>query len=107
MEQSGPAFTSYLCIGIIDCALMNIFIPSPLRSYTKEKAEVHASGSTIGELLNDLNRQFSGVRVRMIVELDRIRPHIKIFVNQEQITSLDERLHSKDELLIVCALSGG
>jgi sulfur-carrier protein len=107
MEQSGPTFTAYLCAGIIDCALMNIFVPSPLRSYTKEKAEVQASGSTIGELLNDLNRQFSGIRFRMIDEQDRIRPHIKIFVNREQITSLSAKLQSHDEILIICALSGG
>jgi hypothetical protein len=43
----------------------------------------------------------------MIDEQDRIRPHIKIFVNREQAASLCATLGAADEVLIVAALSGG
>ena len=86
---------------------MNIFVPTPLRSYTKEKSKVDASGETLAALLRDLDQQFPGIRFRMIDEQDQIRTHIKIFVNKEQVHSLSVSLGSNDEVLIVCALSGG
>ena len=59
---------------------MKVLIPTPLRSYTQEK-EVEAQGSTIAELLSDLERRYPGIRFRMIDEQDRMRPHIRFFVN--------------------------
>ena len=86
---------------------MNIFIPSPLRSYTQNKSKVEGTGGTMSELLEDLDRKFPGIRFRMIDEQDQIRTHIKIFVNREQATTLATVLQAKDEVLIICALSGG
>ncbi len=86
---------------------MKVFIPSPLRSYTQERAEVEGAGSTVALLLDDLNRQYSGIRFRMIDEQEQIRTHIKIFVNREQAKSLNTPLKKNDEILIICALSGG
>jgi hypothetical protein len=43
----------------------------------------------------------------MVDEQERIRPHIKIFVNREQAGSLARRLGEADEVLVVAALSGG
>src|SRR5262247_2655137 len=85
----------------------NIHIPSPLLSYTNQRNDVEASGSTIAEILDDLNRQFPGIRFRMIDEQDSIRPHMKIFVNGEQVWMLDTALESSDEVYILQALSGG
>ena len=48
-----------------------------------------------------------GMRFRMIDEQDRIRRHIKIFVNQEQARDLGAALTANDEVVIVGALSGG
>jgi sulfur-carrier protein len=86
---------------------MNIFIPSPLRSYTQEKARVNGSGENLSALLKNLEEQFPGIRFRMIDEQDQIRAHIKIFVNREQAVSLAVSLQRNDEVLILCALSGG
>jgi molybdopterin synthase sulfur carrier subunit len=86
---------------------MNIFIPSPLRSYTQNKSKVEATGGTVSELLENLDRKFPGIRFRMVDEQDQIRTHIKIFVNREQVSALSVPLQTKDEVLIICALSGG
>jgi molybdopterin converting factor small subunit len=43
----------------------------------------------------------------MIDEQDRIRPHIRIFVNGEQVRDLMRPLQATDEVVIVQALSGG
>ncbi len=86
---------------------MRVFIPTPLRSYTGGRGEVAGSGATLGELLDQLNTSSPGIRFRMIDEQDRIRQHIRIFVNREQVRSLDQHLTDADEVQILCALSGG
>jgi molybdopterin synthase sulfur carrier subunit len=86
---------------------MRVLIPTPLRSYTDGRAAVAASGATLAELLEDLNAAFPGIRFRMIDEQDRIRPHIRIFVNREQVFNLATALRVTDEVQILQALSGG
>ncbi len=86
---------------------MKVNIPSPLLTYTNQTKEVDASGSTVADLLADLNRQFPGIRFRMIDEQDSIRPHMRIFVNGEQIWRLDASLEPSDDVHILQALSGG
>jgi sulfur-carrier protein len=86
---------------------MKVYIPSPLLQYTNQENEVRASGATVAELLTDLNRLYPGIRFRMIDEQDSIRPHIKLFVNGEQIRTLDTPLRAADEVQILQALSGG
>jgi sulfur-carrier protein len=86
---------------------MRVFVPTPLRSYTGQQADVEAEGATVGELLMDLERRYPGMRFRMIDEQDAIRPHVRIFVNGEQIWGLETPLRPSDEVQILQALSGG
>ena len=85
---------------------MDVLIPSPLLSYTK-KPHVQANGATLADVIADLDRQFPGIRFRMVDEQDRMRPHIRFFVNQVQSFDLSETVKSDDEVQIVQALSGG
>jgi molybdopterin converting factor small subunit len=85
---------------------MRVLIPSALRSYT-ERSETEASGATLAALLVDLERQYPGIRFRIIDEQDRIRRHIRIFVNGEQVRELTCPLAAAAEVIIVQALSGG
>ena len=85
---------------------MKVLIPSSLRSYT-ERGETDASGATLADVLEDLDRQYTGIRFRMIDEQDRIRRHIRIFVNGVQARDLAQPLAAADEVIIVQALSGG
>ena len=87
--------------------MSTIRVPSPLRSYTGGAAQVRASGATVAALLGELERAHPGMRFRMIDEQDRIRPHIRIFVNQREVKSLDESVAAQDEVHLICALSGG
>lgn len=86
---------------------MRVLIPTPLRSYTGDAAAVTALGRTLEELAADLDHRYPGVRFRVIDEQGQIRPHIKFFVNGAQMRSLAEPLSEADEVMIVCALSGG
>jgi molybdopterin converting factor small subunit len=86
---------------------MRVFIPTPLRSYTAGRSEVEGAGVTVAALLDHLNAKFPGIRFRMIDEQDRIRQHIRIFVNGEPVRRLDAPLQPSDEVQILQALSGG
>ncbi len=86
---------------------MKVLIASPLRSYTAERSWVEAEGCTLAEVLDDLERRFPGIRFRMIDEQERIRRHIRFFVNGAQRFDLAQPLRQSDELCIVQALSGG
>ena len=86
---------------------MNVLIPSNLADYTGHEHRVAASGATLAEALADLDRRYPGIRFRIVSEQDRIRRHVKIFVNREQAKRLDAPLAARDEIMIVCALSGG
>ncbi|HUL64957.1 MAG TPA: MoaD/ThiS family protein [Burkholderiaceae bacterium] len=86
---------------------MQVLIPTPLRSYTNEQRMVEASGATLAALLDDLDRRYPGIRFRMINEQERMRPHIRFFVNGDQVFDLAQSLQPHDEVFIVQALSGG
>ena len=85
---------------------MKVLIPSPLRPYTRQ-SEVEAEGATLAELLSDLDRRFPGLRFRIIDEQDRMRAHMRSFVNGVQVFDIARALHPTDEVQIVQALSGG
>jgi molybdopterin converting factor small subunit len=87
--------------------LNTVLIPSPLRSYTANRAQVQAAGATVAELLGDLDRRYPGIRFRMIDEQDGIRAHIKIFVRGDQVRRLDAPVGAADEVVIITAISGG
>ena len=85
---------------------MKVLIPSPLLSYTG-RSWVEAEGDSLGALLADLDRRYPGIRFRMIDEQDRMRRHVRFFVNGEATFDLQLSLRPTDEVCIVQALSGG
>jgi molybdopterin converting factor small subunit len=85
---------------------VSVLIASPLRSYTGAD-EVEATGATLGALLDDLEVRFPGIRFRMVDEQDRLRKHIRFFINGEVVKDLGHGINPADELCIVQALSGG
>ena len=86
---------------------MKVYIPTPLRSYTGDRSEVEAAGATIAEVLADLDRNYPGIRFRMIDEQDAIRRHIRVWVNKDEARALDIPVTERDAVIIFQALSGG
>ena len=86
---------------------MKVRIPDPLRSYTERQSVVEATGDTVGAVIADLDRRYPGLRFRMVDEQNKIRPHMKVFVNEEAVRDPETRVTQSDELTIMQALSGG
>lgn len=86
---------------------MYVRIPTPLRSYTNGESRVLARGATVDDILMDLDAQFAGFRFRMVDEQNRLRQHIRVFINDDMITNLTDAVGATDEITILQALSGG
>lgn len=86
---------------------MRVRIPTPLRSYTANEANVTAAGTTLAEVLADLDRQFPGIAFRVVDEQGRLRQHMVIWLNDERCRDLTTALDGVDEVVIMQALSGG
>ena len=78
-----------------------------LRSYTGGATVVEVNGTTLGEVLNDLDRRFRGIRFRVVDEQDRLRPHVRFFINGADTREIAAPLCEGDRIYIVGALSGG
>jgi molybdopterin converting factor small subunit len=68
---------------------------------------VPAEGATVEAVLADLERRFPGMRFRMIDEQNRIRQHIRLFVNTHEVKQLTVAVNDNDTVHLICALSGG
>ena len=86
---------------------MRVRIPTPLRSYTAQAANVEAEGATVAEVLADLDRQFPGLRFRVVDEQGQLRANMRLFVNGHGVRDLAHPLAPSDFVAVVLALSGG
>lgn len=90
--------------------MASVRIPTPLRKLTNDLEVVSAAGGTIGELLDNLDKAFPGLRERICDEEGNVRRFVNIFVNDEDIRFLEERatpVKDTDEVSIVPAIAGG
>ena len=90
--------------------MTTIFIPSSLRRYTAGQSKAQVSGGTINDIIEDLERQYPGVKSRLCDDSGRIKRHVNVFVNDEEIRALqgsDTPVSDKDEVSIVPAMAGG
>ncbi len=90
--------------------MVKVRIPTPLRTYTKNREEVEVSGSTVGEALADLERQCPGIQSRLLDDKGALRRYVNVFYNDEDVRYLDElktAVKDGDRIAIVPAIAGG
>jgi molybdopterin synthase sulfur carrier subunit len=86
---------------------VTVVIPQQLRNYTAGAREVTAAGATVDDALTHLDRRFPGLRFRVVDEQNRIRQHMRIFVDGARVTEVGARVKPQGEMHIFGALSGG
>ena len=89
---------------------ITVRVPTPLQKLTHNKTEVKANGANIKELIDDLEKNFPGIKERICDETGKIRRFINIYVNEEDVRFLqrDETpLKDGDEVSIIPAIAGG
>jgi sulfur-carrier protein len=88
----------------------SVRIPTPLRRLTGEKDEVLVEAATIGNLIEELESQFPGMKQRLCDEDGNVRRFINLYVNNEDIRFLkgtDTELQETDIVSIIPAIAGG
>ena len=89
---------------------VQVNIPTPLRRITNGQNQIEADASNVGELLEILDRDYPGIRERLIDEEGEIRYFVNIYLNGEDVRFLqgtDTSTSSGDEISIVPAVAGG
>jgi molybdopterin converting factor small subunit len=86
---------------------VRVRIPTPLRSYTAGQANVCAAGTTVGDVLADLDRQFPGLAFRVVDEQGAVRPHMVVWLAGERCRDLNAPVDPREEVVLMQALSGG
>jgi len=89
---------------------VQVRIPTPLRSVTKGAAEVQVKADTVEGLVDDLERQFPGMKERLVDETGELRRFINIYVNEEDVRFLQGKktaLKDGDAVSVVPAIAGG
>jgi molybdopterin synthase sulfur carrier subunit len=89
---------------------VKVLIPTPLRNLTNNQAEVNAEGATIGDLINNLGKNYNGLKDRICDEKGNIRRFVNIYLNEEDIRFLQGEataVKAGDQVSIVPAIAGG
>lgn len=71
---------------------------------------MQATADTVAGLVGDLERQFPGIKERLVDEAGELRRFVNVYVNEEDIRFLDGQktaLKAGDQVSIVPAIAGG
>ena len=89
---------------------VNVRIPTPLRKFTQGIDEVEVQGTTVKDLVEDLDNKYPGIKERICDESGKIRRFVNFYVNGDDIRflqNLDTALKEGDRVSIVPAIAGG
>jgi molybdopterin converting factor small subunit len=90
--------------------MATIRIPTPMRTFTRNQAEVTASGTTVREVLKALDASYPGIGTRLFDERGAVRRYVNVFLNDEDIRALrelDTPVTETDRLTLIPAMAGG
>jgi sulfur-carrier protein len=88
---------------------VSVSIPTILRTHTGGQKRVDATGDTLGDVISDLEANYSGITER-IVDGDKLHRFVNIYVNDEDVRfsgGLATEINDGDTVTILPAVAGG
>lgn len=88
---------------------IDVRIPTILRTYTGGEKAVKGEGSTLGELIENLEANHPGIKERLVDGSD-LRRFVNVYVNDEDVRftgGLETKLDDGDEVVVLPAVAGG
>jgi molybdopterin synthase sulfur carrier subunit len=85
-------------------------IPTILRTFTSGAGEVTAEGSTLREVLDNLETTFSGIRDRILDEQGALRRFVNVYVGDDDVRfigGLEAAIPEGARISIIPAVAGG
>ena len=89
---------------------VSVRLPTILRTYAMGQAKVSAEGGTVGEVVDDLVRQFPGMASHLRSPEGGLHRFVNVYVNDEDVRytgGLEATLADGDEVAILPAVAGG
>jgi molybdopterin converting factor small subunit len=92
---------------------IEVRIPTILRTYTGGEKAVDASGTTLAELIDDLEANHSGIKERLVEAKEGhsdLRRFVNVYVNDEDVRftgGLDTTVSDGDQVVVLPAVAGG
>ncbi|HZT07161.1 MAG TPA: ubiquitin-like small modifier protein 1 [Chloroflexota bacterium] len=89
---------------------VEVRVPTVLRKHTGGARVVQSQGSTVAAVIDDLDRQFPGIKGELVNEAGQMRQFVNVYVNDEDIRylqRLDTTVADGDQVAILPAVAGG
>ena len=89
---------------------VDVRLPTILRQHAGGQSSVKANGGTLGEVFDDLVRQFPGLQGRVVTEDGALHKFVNVYVNDDDVRYLDKldtKLSDDDVVSILPAVAGG
>ncbi len=89
--------------------MASIKIPTPLRVYTDNQAQVTVAGDTVGAALQDLVNQYPDLKPHLFND-DQLRNFVNVFIGEEDVRFLDglnTPIEPDESLRIIPSIAGG
>jgi sulfur-carrier protein len=89
---------------------VRVRVPTPLRKFTQGADEVNAQGNNIRSIVEDLEKNYPGIKERICDETGKVRRFVNVYVNGDDIRflqNLETALKEGDSISIVPAIAGG
>ena len=88
---------------------IEVRIPTILRTYTDGAKQVEGTGSTLDELIADLEQRHVGLRARLIDD-GSLRRFVNVYLNDEDVrflSGLETPVKDGDTVTVLPAVAGG
>ncbi len=88
---------------------IEVRIPTILRTYTSGAKAVEGAAGTLDELISDLNKQYDGLRERLVDD-SGLRRFVNVYLNDEDVRflgGLAAQVHDGDTVTVLPAVAGG
>ena len=89
---------------------VTILIPAPLRELAGGKAELVATGATVGEVLAQVARAHPRLGARLLDDSGQVRRYVGLFLGEEEVRELGglgAAVRDGDRISLVPAIAGG
>jgi molybdopterin converting factor small subunit len=89
---------------------VEVRLPTVLRSAAGGQASVRATGATVGEVFDDLVRQFPQLGPQVMAEDGSLHRHLNVFLNDDDIRylgRLEAKVGDDDTVTLMPAVAGG
>ena len=89
---------------------VSVRIPTILRTYTGGESEVTAQGSTLADVLDDLDANHSGIKGRILDEAGELRRFVNVYVGNDDVRFLENLATPTPDgtqISVIPAVAGG